>query len=312
MDSRGCVNPFAVITKRGDAAMFLRHTAMREGRLLSFLRRELGLSYHLTKRLKYREAYRVNGVAAHTNHLVSTGDAISVEIEEDTPAYEAQHGELSIVYEDDALIVLDKPAGIIVHPTFNRTQGTLANHLLGYYQRTGQRSAIHFVNRLDRDTFGVMLIAKNAHVHAILCDRMRQGLVQKRYEAIVFGHPAAMRGAIEHPIARLSPQSLLRCVRADGKPAETRYSVLHALPDSAVLSLTPVTGRTHQLRVHCAHEGFPILGDCQYGSEASQAYSSAHGIFTHQLCAVSLAFAHPLTGKEVIVHTKQAVGMPHA
>lgn len=291
-------------------AMTLRCTAARAGKLLSFLRRELSLSHGLVKRLKYQNAYRVNGLPARTNHPVRPGDIITVAIEEAPPAIPAEDGPLSILYEDDAVIALDKPPGLLMHPTFHRLDGTLAGRLAGYYARTGQPSAVHLVNRLDRDTFGVVLAAKNAHCHALLCEAMGAGLLDKTYHAAVYGHPPAPGGAIEHPIARLSPTSLLRCVRGDGKPTLTEYRVLQAAPGCALLRLIPRTGRTHQLRVHCAHDGFPILGDCQYGSAASQAFSGECGYTHQQLCAAALTFPHPLTGGAVTVHSRQSVRLP--
>lgn len=283
--------------------MILEHIAEREGKLLSFLRREMGISYGLVKRLKYQEALRVNGQLVHTNHPVRTGDTIAVTIREDVDGYAPETGDLSIIYEDEAVIVVDKPAGMIIHPTFNRVEGTLANRLLGYYRRTGQSSAVHFVSRLDRDTFGLVLAAKNAHVHTLLRAGQDAGRLVKTYRAVVFGQPPATSGTIRHPIARQSPTSLLRCVREDGKASISHYEVLETSKECALLSLRPETGRTHQLRVHCAYEGFPIVGDPQYGSDASKAFSCAYGYAGQQLCAASLAFVHPLSGLPIHVHS---------
>lgn len=290
--------------------MILEHIAGRDGRLLSFLRGELGLSAGLIRRLKWQDALHVDGAPAHTDRRVVAGERITVRIEEAVAGFPAEDGPLSIVYEDEAILVVDKPAGLMAHPTFNRTCGTLANRLLGYYRRTGQPSAIHFVNRLDRDTFGLVLVAKNAHVHAILCGQQRVGGIRKLYHAAVLGRPGADRGEICHPIARLSPTSLLRCVRKDGKPACTQYETLRTDGACSLLGLEPVTGRTHQLRVHCAYEGYPILGDVQYGTEASVAFSRAHGYAHQQLCAVALDFAHPMTGEAVAVRSGFVVGLP--
>lgn len=287
--------------------MTLEHIASRDGKLLTFLRGEMGLSGGLIRRLKWRSAYRVMGAIVHTDYRVRAGDRITVEIDEPMPAIPAEEGALSILYEDDALIALDKPAGMIVHPTFHRNEGTLANRVLGYYQRTGQQSAIHLVNRLDRDTFGVVLMAKNAFVHACLCEMMRGGAIEKVYYAAVFGTPHPPQGAIDQPIARLSPTSLLRCVRGDGKQARSLYSTLRAGDGYALLRLHPITGRTHQLRVHCAHVGHPILGDAQYGTEASLAFSALHGVSGQQLCAASLSLPHPITGKPLTVRSEHAL-----
>ncbi len=291
--------------------MKLCHTAVRDARLLSILRRELGLSSGLVKRLKYCGAFTVNGASARTDFPVRAGDVVEVSLDEAAPDYPAEDGPLSILYEDEALIAVDKPAGMLVHPSFARNTGTLANRLLGYYRRTGQACAVHPVSRLDRDTFGVVLLAKNAHVHAALCAMSKAGGIEKRYHAAVFGCPAPPEGIVDAPIARLSETSLLRTVRADGKDARSEYCVISATPDRAVslLALRPLTGRTHQLRLHCAHLGCPILGDPQYATPESAAFSARLGLKYQQLCAVSVRFLHPLSKKNVEIRSKQEISL---
>jgi 23S rRNA pseudouridine1911/1915/1917 synthase len=186
---------------------------------------------------------------------------------------------------------------MLIHPSRSRLTGTLANFVLGYYQKTGQNCAFHPITRLDRDTFGVVLLAKNSHVHAILNETHNQGLLQKTYHALVYGGPDGEEGTIDAPIARRPLPSLLRYVNQDGKPSLTKFRVLERFAGYTKLALQPVTGRTHQLRVHCAHRGFPILGDPQYGTAASQALSGELGYTTQQLCAKTLEFTHPLTGQ---------------
>ena len=271
--------------------MVLRYVAHCEGRLLRFLRRELCMSSGLVSRLKYQNALLVNGTPAHTDYPVHPGDEIRVLLDEPMPDYPAEPGPLDILYEDEAMIALDKPPGLIMHPTFNRTTGTLANRLLAYYQSTGQACAVHPVSRLDRDTFGVVLLAKNSHVHTLL-NRIPK---EKCYDALVVGTPTPLCGEIVAPIARLSPTSLLRCVRADGKPAVTQYETLSPGTISRV-SLRPLTGRTHQLRVHMAYIGCPILGDPQYGLATG---------FSQQLCARSLRLTHPLSGAPLEIISRQ-------
>ena len=196
--------------------MELRCTAERETHLLSILRRELQLSSTLMRRLKYCGAYTVNGEPAHTDRPVRPGDVVRVCLDEPRPDYPAEDGPLSILYEDEALLAVDKPQGMLVHPSFSRQTGTLANRLLGYYDRTGQACAVHPVSRLDRDTFGVVLLAGwTAQAHALLIAAEKH----KTYHAAVRGVPQPPEGMIDVPIARLSPESLLRCVRADGQPA---------------------------------------------------------------------------------------------
>ena len=283
--------------------MELTCISQRDAKLLSILRRELALSSGLVKRLKYRGAFTVNGEVAHTDHPVRPGDTVRVRLDEDTPDYPAEAGDLHILYEDEALIAVDKPAGMLVHPSFSRNTGTLANRLLGYYQKTGQPCAVHPVSRLDRDTFGVVLLAKNAHIHAKLCAMSKSGAIEKTYRALVFGCPPESDGLVDAPIARVSETSLLRCIREDGKPARSHYRVAEKAENASLLELHPLTGRTHQLRLHCAYLGCPILGDPQYGTETSRAFSQAHGLSYQQLCAASLRFCHPLHEKFIEIRS---------
>lgn len=290
--------------------MRLTHTASREGKLLSFLRRELALSSSLVKRLKWQGALLVNGLPAHTDAPVGPGDVIQVLLDETVPEFPPEDGPLDILYEDEALLAVDKPAGLLMHPSFYRNTGTLANRILGYYQKTGQPCAVHPVSRLDRDTFGVVLLAKNAHIHARLMDAMAKGQLHKTYEALIFGGPAAESGVWDFPMARKDGGSLLREVRPDGQTAVTRFRVLRRFETCTQIQLEPVTGRTHQLRVHCAHTGCPILGDPQYGSEASRSLSGQMGLSHQQLCAVRLEFLHPLTGELRILRSGQHIALP--
>lgn len=280
--------------------MELKITAQREGRLSSFLRGELKMSASLMNKLKWGDGIQVNSMPQHTNYPVKPGDVISVSLDEETPQYPAEDGSLTILYEDDYILVTDKPTGMLIHPSRVKNEGTLANFVAGYYRRTGQNSAFHPVTRLDRDTFGIVLLAKNAHIHSLL----QETDIRKTYHAWVFGGPEEDRGSINAPIARNPLPSLLRCVSPEGKPARTEYRVLECMEKLCKLELRPVTGRTHQLRVHCAYLGFPILGDPQYGSPESQAFSAELGL-THQLlCAKRLEFVHPISGENMTLESK--------
>ena len=279
--------------------MDLRWIADREGRLSSFLRGEMRLSYSLMNKLKWGDAIRVNGEPQRTNFPVKPGDVITVRVDEEEPEYPAEDGPLTVLYEDDFLLAVDKPAGMLIHPSRAKFDGTLANYVAGYYQKTGQKSAFHPLTRLDRDTFGIVLLAKNAHVHALL----QETEVRKTYHAYVFGWDAENVGRIDAPIARKPLPSLLRYVSAEGKPSVTEFQVLERGEQICKLALRPVTGRTHQLRVHCAHMGHPILGDPQYGSEESRALSRTLGLPYQMLCAKKLELYHPITGMLLILES---------
>ena len=283
--------------------MELTHIARREGRLSSFLRGELKMSEGLVNRLKWQEAFLVNGNPEHTNFPVKSGDTITVRLDEPEPEYPAEDGPLTVLYEDAYILAVDKPAGMLIHPSHSRNTGTLANFVAGYYQKTGQCCAFHPLTRLDRDTFGIVLLAKNAHIHSLL----QAAHPRKTYHALTFGGPAAEAGRIDAPIARKELPSLLREIRPDGKPSVTEYQVLQRNEPVCKLALTPITGRTHQLRLHCAHMCFPILGDPQYGSPESQAFSHPRGLAYQQLCAKKLSFCHPITGVSMVLESRMDV-----
>jgi len=285
--------------------MNLTHIAARAGRLSSFLREEMAMSAGLVNRLKWHEKILVNGVPQHTDYPVQPGDEITALLDDPIIEYPAEQGDLTVLYEDAHILAVDKPAGMLIHPSRSRNSGTLANYVMGYYEKTGQHCAFHPLTRLDRDTFGVVLLAKNGHINALL----QAGDLQKTYHAAVFGGPAENRGIIDAPIARKPLPSLLREVRPDGKLSVTEYRVLERDGELCKLELRPITGRTHQLRVHCAHKGFPIVGDPQYGNAESMAYSKENGVETQLLCAKKLEFTHPVTGESMLILSQMDVSL---
>ena len=284
--------------------MELKHIAQRSGRLSTFLKQELGLSTGLMNKLKWSEKLYVNGIPQHADFSVQIGDVITADLDEPKPEYPVEDGEFTILYEDDHILVVDKPAGMLIHPSRSRLTGTLANRVIGYYERTGQSCAFHPITRLDRDTFGIVLLAKNAHIHGILNNFLAEDKIQKTYHALVFGGPEEDSGTIDAPIARRELPSLLRYVNQDGKPSRTEFTVLERKAGITKLALRPITGRTHQLRVHCSYMGYPILGDPQYGSEASLALSAELGFTSQLLCSKSLRFPHPITGEMMELGSK--------
>ena len=279
--------------------MELKCIAQREGRLSSFLLEELKMSSSLMNKLKWGDSIRVNGVIQRTNYAVKPGDVVTVRLDEEAVEYPAEDGPLAVIYEDDHILVVDKPAGMLIHPSRSKNDGTLANFVAGYYQKTGQKCAFHPMTRLDRDTFGIVLLAKNAHVHTLLqqCD------VKKTDHALTVGWVDEETGEIDAPIDRQPLPSLLRFVGPEGKPSVTQWQVLERNEKLCKLALRPVTGRTHQLRVHCAYLGHPILGDPQYGSEESQALSAQLGMRHQMLCAKRLEFTHPMTGEKLTLES---------
>ena len=283
--------------------MELKHVATREGRLSSFLKGEMKMSSGLMNRLKWGDSIQVNGIPQHTDYPVKPEDVITVMLDEEPVEYPAEEGELTILYEDDHLLAVDKPAGMLIHPSRSKNEGTLANYVAGYYVRSRQKSAFHPVTRLDRDTFGVVLLAKNSHMHALL----QTVDLNKTYHALVYGGPQEDHGFIDVPIDRRPLPSLLRFVGPKGKPSQTEFSVLRRMGGYAELALRPITGRTHQLRVHCSHMGYPILGDPQYTSVQSEALSSQMGLKHQLLQAYSLEFIHPITEQPLRIESKMRI-----
>ena len=279
--------------------MELNHTALHEGRLSRILREEMGLSAGLMNRLKWTGALKVNGQSVHTDFPVQPGDTVTAVVEEERPDYPAEDLPLTILYEDDFLLAVDKPQGMLIHPSSARNTGTLANAVAGYYRRTGRTGAFHPLTRLDRDTFGIVLVAKNGYACALL----QRSRPRKTYHALTLGGPASDSGIIDAPIARKPLPSLLREVRPDGKPSRTEYRVLERGEALCRLALTPVTGRTHQLRLHCAYMGFPIVGDPQYGSAEALTWAERLGVSGQQLCAKRLELSHPVTGQALVLES---------
>ena len=280
--------------------MELNHTAQKDGRLSDILKNEMRVSTGLMNRLKTTGRILVGGTPQRTNFAGKGGDTVTLRLDEESPEYPGEDAPLTILYEDDHILAADKPAGVLIHPSRSRDTGTLANAVVGYYARTGQKSAFHPLTRLDRDTFGVVLIAKNSHIHALL----QQTDLQKTYQARIFGCLPNGEGIIDAPIDRRPLPSLLRYISPTGKPSKTRYRVLERFEGHALVELEPLTGRTHQLRLHCAYLGCPILGDPQYGTEESQRYSEQFGYAYQRLCAKRIEFTHPLTGEQVMIESK--------
>ena len=264
------------------------------------------MSTGLINRLKWGPYIQVNGTPQHTDYPVEPGNLITVLLDEPVIEYPAQEGDLTILYEDEHILAVDKPAGMLIHPSHSKNDGTLANFVAGYYEKTNQKCAYHPVTRLDRDTYGVVLLAKNSHIHALL----QTTQLQKTYHALVYGGPEENSGIIDAPIDRRPKPSLLRFVGPEGKPSLTEFTVLERMEGHCRLQLRPITGRTHQLRVHCSHMGYPILGDPQYGNLQSDAMSREMNLQHQLLQAYCLEFIHPITDEKIQIISKMNMNEP--
>ena len=271
--------------------------------LQQLLRGAMGLSGRETRFIKQNGGVSVNGAPFFSNQPLRAGMAVCVELVD----YGRDEGDVQqplpapeIVWEDEALVCAFKPAGLQCHPSPSAPRGS---DTLEARVSACLGAPAHPVHRLDAETTGLVLLAKAPFAQAHLQRQMAEGLFEKAYRAWVFGTPQPEGGEIDAPIARQSPDSFTRVVRADGQRAVSRYGTLAVRElrgqTVSLLALSPMTGRTHQLRVHMAHIGCPLLGDTRYVTPASQAVSQRLGITYHQLSAVKLAFIHPLTGERV-------------
>ena len=253
------------------------------------------ISHTIWKRIKHSGTFRVNGVPANAaQSIVKGGDQITYDIVRES-AIVPENLPLSICYEDDFLLIVNKPAGQLVHPTTKEAHGTLGNAVLAHYAARGEHSAYHPVHRLDRATSGLVLIAKVPQVqYRLTARRDGQKLFHRDYLAIIEGALTPPNGTIDAPIARALPSIIQRTVAPDGKPARTRYETRRTGIRHALLCLSLETGRTHQIRVHLAHLGHPLLGDDLYGGATEE-------IARQALHAYRLHFTHPMTGERMDV-----------
>lgn len=282
-----------------------RVTSAEHGwRLDTVLRSRLRCSRRLVTRLKRSEqGIMLNGVRAFTNHKVTVGDRIELRMEQEYSEDILPQPDipLDILYEDEALLILNKPAGRIVHPTLGHYQHTLANGVVAYWQQKGEQYRFRAIHRLDEHTSGVIAVAKNPYIQAHISEQMQAGEVYKEYLALVQGVPVPAAGRIEAAIDRDHDQPHLRVVRADGDYAATTYEVTETFADQAsMVKLRLETGRTHQIRVHMKYLGTPIIGDELYGVPHQDAYLlPGFSRLRQALHAAVLSFQHPLSGEPV-------------
>jgi 23S rRNA pseudouridine1911/1915/1917 synthase len=277
-------------------------------RLDAWLRLKVpSLSRGAIQRLIDEGLIRVNGKAVKPTHTPRAGELVEVELPDPKPAQALpEEIPLNILYEDKSLLVLDKPPGIVVHPASGHETKTLVNALLHHCR--GQLSGIGgvarpgIVHRLDKDTSGCLVVAKNDNTHLALSAQFASRKVEKIYHAIVCGEMTREQGEIRAAIARHS--SHRKCMTVDeefGRPAHTSYQVLEPLQDATLVEAVLHTGRTHQIRVHFKFLGHPLLGDLTYGQRQNQRLHELTGYLAprQMLHAFRLAFIHPRTAKRV-------------
>jgi 23S rRNA pseudouridine1911/1915/1917 synthase len=265
-------------------------------KIREILKRRLSVSTRLMRRLKYGGGVCLNGAPVRMNDKVAAGDVITVQFPGEESGFEPEAIPISVVYEDSDLLVINKQAGLVVHPTKGHPAHTIANGLMHRMALRGESCKIRFINRLDMDTTGLLVVGKNAYSQEDFARQSSENLVVKRYETVVTGLVAADDGVIDLPIGKEREDGLRRTVRPDGAPSVTRYRVLERFARGqgfTLLSVTLDTGRTHQIRVHLSHIGHAVVGDALYGGAAPLL------IERQALHAAELVFRHPRT-KEML------------
>ncbi|NMB00491.1 MAG: RluA family pseudouridine synthase [Firmicutes bacterium] len=249
----------------------------------------LNLSRGLLRRMKRGGGVYLNGNRDYLTRRVAAGDTIQIVFFDEETAMEPEAIPLNIIFEDEYLLVINKPAGMAVHPTGAYQEGTLANAIAYYWAKIGLKTKVRLVHRIDKDTSGLVLVAKEPYtLHGLLQQLSRQELVRE-YLAIVEGKLEPTQGVITAPIGRSLDHGVKRAAKAGGKSAKTVYRVLYSTEQASLLRARLESGRTHQIRVHFAHLGHPLVGDPLYNQ------AQAH-ILGQALHAWRLEFIHPRTG----------------
>jgi 23S rRNA pseudouridine1911/1915/1917 synthase len=276
---------------------------INEVKLRDYLKFTEHLSSRFIKSSGISGKISVNNKVAKLNHRINSNDKIEIDMKKDEHQnIEPEKMELEVVYEDVDLIVINKRPGMVVHPTRGYPLGTLANGVLYYFKEKGEKCIVRLVSRLDMDTSGLIIIAKNQFSHMALArdmqDKDLQGKTfEKSYMAIVHGNMKNKSGTIDLPIGKPDEESIKREVCEDGQRSITHYEVIRSFKNGDLVKVTLETGRTHQIRVHLSHIGHPIYGDSLYGT------SESHYIDRQALHAYKLIIPHPRTGEELILMT---------
>ena len=240
----------------------------------------------------------VNGRSSKPSYRVQVGDEVSARVPAEAPEMVLPEDiPLDVIYEDDVLLVVSKPAGMVVHPALGHPSGTLVNAVLAHCPQiaeVGGPDRAGIVHRLDKDTSGLILVAKDDAIRAALQRQFKRRQVAKTYLALVQGHMHPREGVIDAPIGRDKRQRKKMAVVRSGRPARTMYRVTEYLTGHTLLEVRPHTGRTHQIRVHLSWMGYPIVGDAVYGYRRQRLLLNRH--FLH---AAQLRFTHPATNEEM-------------
>lgn len=267
-----------------------------------FLKEDLGLSSRLIRRSAIEKRILVNKKEVRMRYIVHAGDLVQINLQSDeSQNITPEKMDLDIVYEDEDILVINKKPYMVVHPTKSYQSGTLANGVLFYFKETNQNCIVRLVSRLDMNTSGLIIIAKNQFAHMALSKEMEENNLEKRYLAIVHGNLKEKEGTIEAPIYRPDGEEFgtMRIVDERGQRSITHYKVIESFKDADLVECLLETGRTHQIRVHMKHLGHPIYGDTLYGFEGDEEL-----IPRQALHAYGLDFKSPKTKETLSLRAK--------
>ena len=271
----------------------ISYTSEENSTLKEILLDKLNFSVRSLSKMKREQSMLVNGEFKKPSTKVKKGDLIEVKIEEDMANFTPQDLNLDILYDDFDIIMVNKPPFMVVHPTKSHSESTIANGITDYIIKKNEKVKVRFVNRLDMNTSGLVIVAKNAYAHHALSLDMSKDKVEKTYITVVKGIVKEDFGTINQPIYRPTEDSIKRVVDERGQESVTHYKVLERLNDATVLEVKLETGRTHQIRVHMNYIGHGIIGDELYG------YVDENLINRQALHAYSLKFNQPRTKEEL-------------
>lgn len=255
-------------------------------KLIHFLKVELKMSTRFTRRMAKDGLGLINGKRGINSDILKKGDVVEIFIDgNETQDIEPEDIKIDIVYEDEDLLIVNKPPFMVVHPTKSHQQGTLANGIVNYFRQTGQDCIVRLVNRLDRDTSGLVIIAKSQFAHQQMASMLIDNKIEKYYIAIVHGEITSS-DTIDLPIGRPTLESIKREVMEDGQRAVTHYDVIASNNEMTCLKVKLETGRTHQIRVHLTHIGHPLVGDSLYGNESELINRQALHAYMLRFCSI--------------------------
>ena len=282
--------------------MFLEYTVIdnKYKNINQILQNELNLSNRLLHKVISNNLVLLNNKNVDTRSSVSVGDYIKVDLnyEENSDNVVPTQIKLDIVYEDDWLLIINKPAGIAVHPSILHFDTTLSNGVKFYFNEIGLKKKIRPVNRLDLNTSGLIIFAKNEYIQESLIQQMDNHIFQKEYFAVVSGILEIKNGTINLLIGRKENSIIERCVCTNGQPSITNYTVIKEFNNMSLVKCNLQTGRTHQIRVHFSSIGHPLIGDSLYGSPSKlinrQALHCCHISFYHPILKSTLNFISDL------------------